>query len=149
VRRTGACQPTQKHGTWYSRRGKHDTFLLAACLCCSRSSTFISQTATTLVSRRDKRCGCATSQLRGESSKALVVDTIATTRSQRLVVMPVRRAGVGSGAQQAAQVVLLTWQIDTALALLLFSAYQNACCLPRSAETRRDANPDASFGRGC
>ena len=43
---------------------------------------------------------------------------------------------MGSGAQQAAQVLLLAWQIDAALVLLLFSAYLNACCLPRWVETQ-------------
>ena len=64
----------------------------------------------------------------------LIVDTITTTTSQRLVVMP-EACRVGSRAQQAAQVLLLAWQIDAALVLLLFSAYLNACCLSRCCAT--------------
>lgn len=42
----------------------------------------------------ETNCGCSTtSQLRGESGKALLVDTITTTRSHRLVVKPEARGG--------------------------------------------------------
>ena len=41
---------------------------------------------------------------------------------------------MGSRAQQAAQVLLLAWQIDAALVLLLFSADLNACSLSRCVE---------------
>ena len=43
---------------------------------------------------------------------------------------------VGSRAQQAAQVLLLAWQIDAALVLLLFSTYLNDCFLPRCVEAQ-------------
>ena len=75
-----------------------------------------------------------------------VVDTI-TIRSHipyRLVVMMLEACAGGchSGVQHAAVHLLLAWQIAAActlLVLLLFLAYDNACCLPRRVETRHDS----------
>ena len=93
--------------------------------------------------RRDTILLLNIADITGERGEALVVDAI-TIQSHRLV-MPVRRAGVGSGTRPEAHVLLLACQIDAAPRYRFFSASLDACCLPRYVETHDHA---ASFGRG-
>ena len=68
------------------------TFLLAAYVALVHP-IYLPLTATALV-LDETRCCCSTSQLLGESDKALVVGTV-TVRSHRLVVMPREARGGG------------------------------------------------------
>ena len=82
-----------------------------------------------------------------ESGKALVVDTITTITSQWLVVMPEACGGGGSGAQQAAHVLLFARQIDAAFGIgtAVFGLSQRLLPLTMCG----NPNPDTGFYRGC
>ena len=108
-------------------------------VCRSRPSTAISQTATTLSSSTRQALW-----LRNIAA-ALIVDTITTTTSQRLVVMPEACPGGQQGTASSTGLVARLGDRRGLATTAVFGISQRL--LPPT--MCGNPNPDASFDRGC